>query len=101
MAIIHLKNSNFEQNISSGKCLIDFYATWCGPCQMLSPILEKISNENKNIKIFKVNVDDEMELAQKFNVTSIPSVFLLKYGKIIDHFLGFKTEEDIKHFINK
>jgi thioredoxin 1 len=68
---------------------------------MLAPILEKISNENKDVKIFKVNVDDEMGLAQKFNVTSIPSVFLLKDGKVVDQFLGFRDESFIKNFINR
>ncbi|MDR2821435.1 MAG: thioredoxin [Mycoplasmataceae bacterium] len=81
--------------------VIDFFATWCGPCQMLSPIIHELEKEMPEVKFIKINVDEDIALAQKFNVSSIPTVVLFKNGKMVDSFLGFRPKEAIKSWINK
>ena len=95
--IEHGNNNNFESLISKGVVLVDFYAEWCGPCKMLSPILEEISNETK---IVKINVDEEEELSRKYGVMSIPTLILFKDGKDIDKKVGFMPKEEINNWIN-
>lgn len=85
-----------------GKVLVDFWATWCGPCQMLTPIMEEISNEMSTVvKVVKVNVDEEQDLAAQYNVSSIPTVILFDQGQIKDIFIGFKQKEYYINAINK
>ena len=102
MGIIHLTNANFtkeaEQNI--GLTVIDFWATWWGPCMMISPIIEEIADERDDVKICKVNVDEEMELAQKFRVMSIPTLVFLKDGKFIYQMVGLREKNDIMEAID-
>ncbi len=81
--------------------VIDFYATWCGPCQMLSPIIHELEQEMPNVKFIKINVDEDIRMAQKFNVSSIPMVIFFSYVKMKDSFLGFRPKEVIKDWINK
>ena len=83
--------------VVSSKDFKEFYADWCGPCRMLSPNIEKLSEEYKNIKFAKVNVDDCSELAQELGITSIPAVFFFKDAKVINSFVGFKPYEEIKY----
>lgn len=84
MSVIALTNNSFEKEVmkSDKPVLIDFYADWCGPCKMVSPVVDKIAEENPEIKVCKVNVDSEPELAQKFGVASIPLLVVVKDGKI-------------------
>jgi thioredoxin 1 len=85
-----------------GKVLVDFWATWCGPCQMLTPIMEEISNEMSTVvKVVKVNVDEEQDLAAQYNISSIPTVILFDQGQIKDTFIGFKQKEEYINAINK
>ena len=84
MEIIHADESNFNELISNGKILVDFFATWCGPCKMLSPILEEISSDRSDTKIIKVDVDECQSLAKQFGVMSIPTLILMDDGKIKD-----------------
>ncbi len=80
--------------------LVDFFATWCGPCKMITPILEKISNdETITAKIVKIDVDKDPEYAQDYNIKTVPTIVLLKNGKEVNRFSGFKTEQAIKEFI--
>ena len=79
-----------------GLYLIDFYADWCGPCKMMSPILEQL----KDINIIKINVDENEELAKKYKVMSIPNMFLLKDGKVEKQLIGFHSKEDLEQEIN-
>jgi thioredoxin 1 len=79
-----------------GIVIVDFYATWCGPCQMLSPILEELK-EKYTVK--KINVDEEIELAKENAIMSIPTVFIYKDGKLINKFIGYKTKEEIEKII--
>lgn len=91
----------FEETIKEGLILVDFFATWCGPCKMLSPILDELSEEVKDVKFIKVDVDEEGDLAREYGVMSIPNVFLIKDRHVVDSFLGLQSKETIIDFINK
>lgn len=96
MSILHVTKENFEQVKNSEKTvLLDFYADWCGPCRMVSPIVEEIANENPNILVCKINVDNEQELALDFDVTSIPTLVVMKDGKIINQSVGASPKQKI------
>lgn len=88
---------NFENEVekSKGIVIVDFYADWCGPCRMMSPIIDEISEENSNIKVGKVNCDDEINLASEFNVMSIPTILIFKDGKLVESFVGVTQKETI------
>ena len=97
MEVLHLNKNNFNEEVmdSKGKVLIDFWARWCNPCRMLGPVIEEIAEEEKDVKVCKVNVDDEAELAQMFHVTSIPLVVIMENGKVIKTSVGYRPKEDI------
>lgn len=99
MEIIHADESNFNELISNGKILVDFFATWCGPCKMLSPILEEISSDRSDTKIIKVDVDECQNLAKQFGVMSIPTLILMENGQIKDKKIGFQSKEEIIEWI--
>lgn len=97
-----LNSSDFEEKVikSQGIFLVDFFAPWCGPCQMAMPILEKISQDFKDkLSIFKVDVDQNQDLAQKYNVMSIPTLILFKNGQAVETKVGFPGESGLKDFI--
>lgn len=100
MEIIHANESNFSDYISDGKVLVDFFANWCGPCKMLSPILEELSEERSEFKIIKINVDECESLSRQFGVMSIPTLILFKDGKEIDKKIGFMSKDDLNEWIN-
>ena len=101
MKEINLTKSNFETEVlnSQKPVLIDFWATWCGPCRMIAPIIEEIANENDDIKVCKVDVDGEPELAAAFNVSSIPMLAVVKNGKITNTAVGYMPKEKILNLI--
>ena len=86
---------------SRGLVLVDFFATWCGPCKMLSPVLEDLSNEMKNVKFVKVDIDDARELADQYRIKSVPTMMIFKRGKLVDTITGFKPKDTIKEIIKK
>ena len=98
MSEINLTNKNFEEEVfkSEKPVLVDFFATWCGPCQMLAPIITEIAEENGDkIKVAKVNVDEQQELAMKYDVSSIPTLIVFKNGNIANKAVGFHSKEEI------
>ena len=99
MAEIKVTSANFEEEVLKSEIpvLLDFWATWCGPCRMIAPALEEIANEYEGkIKVGKVNVDEEGALAAQFGVTGIPYVVLMKDGKIADSFVGYRPKAEIE-----
>ena len=104
MAELKITSSNFDTEVmqSTKPVLIDFYADWCGPCKMLSPIVHEIAEEHADtLKVGKVNVDEEMNLAMRFKVASIPMLVLIKDGKQVDQSIGFCSKEDILDMLDK
>ena len=99
MKIIDTKEFNEIRNI--GNVVVDFYADWCGPCKMLSPVMEAISVDYPDVNFVKINVDNDEEPAVEFGVMSIPSVFMLKDGEIVDKFLGVQQERNIRSKLDK
>ena len=97
MAIMDINKNNFDSEVlnSSIPVLVDFNANWCGPCRMLRPILEEISNDRSSFKIASLNIDDEEELALRYNVSSIPCLVLFKDGKEIKRSVGLRPKDDI------
>lgn len=100
LAIITLTSDNFNEIITGNPVvLVDFWAEWCGPCRMLSPIIDEIAEENADITIGKVNVDEEIELAQQFGVMSIPMIAVFKNGELEKTSLGLKPKEALLELV--
>lgn len=103
MAIVKINKDNFEQEIlhSEKKVLLDFYADWCGPCKMLGPIVNEIADEHPEYKVCKINVDEESELAAAYDVMSIPALFVIEDGKVVNESLGVKPKAQILEMLGK
>lgn len=97
MSVINITRNNFQNEIinSDKPVLLDFWAPWCGPCRMVGPILEEIAGERSDIKIGKINVDEQPELASQFRVMSIPTLIVIKDGKIVNQSMGAKLKNAI------
>jgi len=95
--------NKIEEIISkeNGKVIIDFWATWCGPCRMLSPILDEIVNENTDIKVFKFNVDENQDLVEQLKISNVPTLLFYNNGKLLDTISGIKSKQEILEIINK
>ncbi|WP_288745386.1 thioredoxin [uncultured Enterococcus sp.] len=97
-----LTNQTFDAAIASGLTLVDFWATWCGPCRMQTPILEELSRElSGNKKIAKVNVDQERNLALKFGIQSIPTILVFQEGRLVDRLVGVRMKDELKQIMNE
>lgn len=101
MSVITLTNQNFEDEVTNADkpVLIDFWAAWCGPCRMLSPVVDQISEERNDIKVCKVNVDEEQALAARFGVMSIPTLIVIQGGQIKNKSVGAVPKEKILSMI--
>ena len=100
--ILNTKNFSEEINNTDKLVLIDFFATWCGPCKMLSPIIAEIANEHrKTVKVCKVNTDENQELAIQYNIVSIPTLMFLKNGKLLKTIVGLHSKGELNEIINK
>lgn len=97
--IKYLEKNNFNEEIKAGKVLVDFYADWCGPCRMLSPIIEEIAKENDEYEFVKVNVDDCPEVSRKYGVMSIPTLIVFENGVEKKKTLGFHSLDEVKEFL--
>ena len=97
MEAIKITNDNFEKEVkeSNQPVLIDFWASWCGPCMMQGPVMDEIAEEYGNIKVGKINVDEEQELAIKFGVSSIPTLMYFRDGKVVKTLVGLRSKEQI------
>ena len=99
MSVLSLNGNNFDEEVmhSDKPVLIDFWASWCGPCKMMSPVIDEIAEEmGDSIKVCKINIDEEQNLAVKYNVMSIPTFIVLKDGKEVDRSVGVQSKDEIK-----
>lgn len=101
MNIVTVTNESFQSDVLDfkGTVLVDFWAAWCGPCRMLAPILEQLAEEHPEIRIAKVNVDEQPQLGNKFNIMSIPTVMIFKDGKLVNTSVGLRPKEDFLQYI--
>ena len=97
--LMHGDRDNFDSLISDGVVIVDFFANWCGPCRMLGPVLEELSNSRSEVKVVKIDVDQEEDLARRFGVMSIPALYLFKDGKPVDNRVGFMSLSDLEEWI--
>ncbi|GFO84757.1 thioredoxin [Anaerostipes butyraticus] len=97
MSVININKNNFQEEVMNANqpVLVDFWAAWCGPCQMLGPVIEEIAAERNDIKVAKVNVDEQPELASQFQVMSIPTLVVIKDGQIVNKSVGARPKDQI------
>ncbi len=102
MKIIEVTEENFKEKVleSKAKVLVDFYATWCGPCKMMASVIDTIKDELQGYEICKIDVDKCPNLSREYGVMSIPNLFIFENGKVIKNEMGFKTAEELKEFLN-
>ncbi len=96
MSVKELSKENFDNEIAEGVAAIDFWAPWCGPCKMIAPLIDELSQEMPDIKFAKVNIDDNQEIAVKYNVMSIPTVIVFKDGKPVSSTVGVASKKALK-----
>lgn len=103
MSILNITKENFDELVvhAPNRVLLDFWAEWCGPCQMIAPIVHEIAEENEHITVGKVNVDEQMELAVRFGISSIPTLLIMEQGKVIATSVGLRSKEQIEKLLQQ
>ena len=103
MPVLHIGKDNFDELVlnSENKVLLDFWAPWCGPCKMIAPIVEEIAEENEHITVGKINVDEEVELAIRFGVSSIPTLVVMEKGEKVGQLIGYRPKADILKLLDE
>lgn len=101
MALVHGNESNFSDLTNHGLVLVDFFATWCGPCKMLSPVLEDLASDRSEVEIVKVDIDENENLAKSYGIMSVPTLMLFKDGQLIDQKVGFLPKELLTKWIEE
>ncbi|MCB1327597.1 MAG: thioredoxin [Spirochaetales bacterium] len=101
MAVKTISDASFDQETGSGTVLVDFWAEWCGPCRMVSPIVEELSKEIPQVTFAKLNIDENQAVAQKMGITSIPTLVLYKDGQPVDKVIGLMPKPQLKSFVEK
>lgn len=103
MSVITVTNSNFESEVlkSSKPTLVDFWASWCGPCRALSPVVDEIAGENSQYKVCKINVDEQPELAARFGIMSIPTLLIFNNGSVVGKSVGVRPKQDILNLLSQ
>jgi len=100
--MIYIDNEkDLDELVKEGVTIVDFYADWCGPCRMLSTVIDELAFENDTVKFAKVNVDDSADLARKYRISAIPAIFFFKDGKLVKNEVGFKTLDDLKELLEE
>lgn len=101
MEVIEINESEFKDKIKGEKVVIDCYAPWCGPCKMISPIIEEIASESNNCEFYKLNVDEADEVSQEYSIMSIPTILHFENGKLLNTIVGFKTKDELKELLGE
>ena len=101
MSVLKITEENFEEEVikSEKSVVLDFYADWCGPCKMQSPIIDKMAEERTDVKVCKINVDENQKLAEKYNIMSIPTLLIIKNREIAKQFVGLTPKEKIEEYL--
>ncbi len=98
--MVYIENNDLKNEIKEGKVLVDFYAEWCGPCKMLSPVLEKFSELRTDVKVVKVDIDSNQDLAREYGIMSVPTILLFNNGEEVSKKSGFMPLEKLEEFVN-
>ncbi|KZE64509.1 thioredoxin [Fictibacillus nanhaiensis] len=101
MAIVNASDQTFNTETNEGLVLADFWAPWCGPCKMIAPVLEEVDQEMEELKVVKLDVDENQETAGKYGVMSIPTLLVFKDGQVVDQVVGFQPKEALVELLNK
>ncbi len=99
MAVVEINDKNIEELIKEGKALVDCYASWCGPCRMLAPIIDEISNVKSDIKFYKLDVDNNPETSIKYGIMSIPTLLIFENGELKNQVVGFKDKNELNELL--
>lgn len=101
MTVKETNDQNFENDTNSGLTVIDFFATWCGPCKMQAPIMDQLSDEMSEVSFYKMDVDENPQTAAKFNIMSIPTLLIKQNGNVVETVIGYHPKEQLKNLLSK